>query len=236
MSRRSADAPTTGRPVAVAAVPAYAQGDARWAAVPVGEGREPFSAVGCMVTSLTAAAGALGTSTSTPPQANDAIKAAGGFSGTSLILTKAAATLGLRAVEGERIRAGQGTRGELRAALDDTLDRGGLALVHVDYDTASPTANHFILCFARDADGAYLCHDVAGPAAKVIKLAPATLDVQRTPSRRYTAAGVAPLWRAGSVPAEVARVVDTAAGTVGGRGNLLLLVAVVGAAWWLSKN
>ena len=50
---------TTGRPVAVGSVPAYAQGDPRWGSQYVGEGRESFASVGCMVTSLAAAAGTL---------------------------------------------------------------------------------------------------------------------------------------------------------------------------------
>jgi hypothetical protein len=119
------------------------------------------------------------------------------YSGASIGNFEAAArALGLSALEAQRIRNSPRTAASLanmRLLLDDTLSRGGVATVRVDYDTATPEDNHTLICFSRDQFG-YKCADPAGGV--IVTLEPSTLTVRRSSSKTYAATGVGPIFRA----------------------------------------
>jgi hypothetical protein len=172
-----------------------AQGDPRWATMLIGFSSESSADVGCFFTSLLAASNMLLGRSMTPLEAMPIVKAGGGFQpaqGASLFLPQAALALGVSAPETERIRAGVGTLDSLRAKADDILKRGGLPIFNVGYNSPSP--RHFVLCNRRGPSG-YECMDVAGPTATLMNIDAATLQGQRTASKRYVVCGVAGVFR-----------------------------------------
>lgn len=160
-----------------------------WGKKFVGNSTELIEDVGCMVTAAIAAANMMKGRVMRVDDGIEIIKKAGGFSGALLILDTAMRALGCYSSDAERVRNSHNIP-ELRAKIDNTLDRGGLAMIHVDYDLSTPLSNHFIVCYGRE-NGKYLCMDPAGGALISLN---ENLFVQRTHTRQYTATGVAPLW------------------------------------------
>jgi hypothetical protein len=179
------------------------QGASTWGSKLVGNStdvKNTYARVGCVVTALTIAANTLLGKNFTPDQ----LRPNGGagvpssvYSGASIGNFEAAArALGLSALEAQRIRNSPRTAASLanmRLLLDDTLSRGGVATVRVDYDTATPEDNHTLICFSRDQFG-YKCADPAGGV--IVTLEPSTLTVRRSSSKTYAATGVGPIFRA----------------------------------------
>lgn len=178
------------------------QGDPRWNRTLVGNSALTCGNVGCGLTSLTMAANAFHGTNLTPDQANDIIKASGGgFDGPNLFFPAAAAALRMSAPESKRIRfAAHAALPTLRGCIDETLAAGGLAIIDISYDGGANHA-HFILCYARDAQGNYLCKDPARPSDSAghhtdqpTKLPP---DLQTMAgSKQYTGEAVIPLFPA----------------------------------------
>lgn len=169
-----------------------AQGDPRWASLPVGFSTKTMGNDGCFFTSLVAARNMLLGGSMLPPEAMEIAKRQEAFQGVMLILTKAAQALGVSAPESERIRANQGSVEDLRAKADDILRRNGIVIFNVGYN--APTSNHFLICNRRSASG-YECMDVAGTRAHFMTLDPSSLQGQRTASKRYITVGVAGVFR-----------------------------------------
>jgi len=169
-----------------------AQGDPRWASLPVGFSTKTMANVGCFFTSLVAARNMLLGGSMLPPEAMQLVKRQEAFQGVMLILTKAAQALGVSAPESERIRANQGSVEDLRMKADDILRRNGIVIFNVGYN--GPTADHFLICNRRSAGG-YECMDVAGTKAHSMTLDPTSLQGQRTASKRYITVGVAGVFR-----------------------------------------
>lgn len=165
-----------------------AQGDPRWASMPVGFSSEPSSKVGCFFTTLVAARNMLKSGELLPPAAMEILKKANAFSGALLVLPTAAAALGVSAPESERIRAGVGTDEQMRAKADDILRRGGLVIFNVGYGNKTP--RHFILCNRRGPNG-YECMDVGGPSSALMNISASSLSGVRNSSRTYVVVGVA---------------------------------------------
>jgi hypothetical protein len=160
-----------------------------WGKTFVGNSTELVENVGCMATAAIASANMMKGRVMRVDDGIQIIKNAGGFSGSLLILDTAMKALGCYSSDAERVRNSRNIP-ELRAKIDNTLERGGLAMIHVDYDLSTPTSNHFIVCYGREA-GKYLCMDPAGGALIALD---ENLHVQRTQTRHYDATGVAPLW------------------------------------------
>src|ERR1051326_6173963 len=122
-------------------VTVYKQSDAKWHTQLVGDGtgeHDTFGFVGCMVTCLTMAQNQLLGTNDTPPQVNTTVKDAHGFTGANVLLPTAAAAVGLSAPEAQRIRGTLVDRNvdALRKLACETLDAGGVALLHVDHNNA----------------------------------------------------------------------------------------------------
>lgn len=172
-----------------------AQGDPRWATMPVGFSSSSMADVGCFFTSVLAASNMLLGRAMLPPEAMNIAKAQGGFQsaqGANLFLPQAALAFGVSAPESERIRANKGTTEEIRAKADDILKRNGIVIFNVGYNTPSP--RHFVVCNRRGPSG-YECMDVAGPKATLMTLDASSLQGQRTSTKRYIAVGVAGVFK-----------------------------------------
>ncbi len=129
-----------------------AQNASAWGRKILGFGTATIGGAGCFLTVLTMAANTLKGRSMTPDTANDIVKAAGGFDGSLLILPTAARALGVVANESERIRNSPNIS-SLRAKIDDTLARGGLAIVAVNKGVTTGTGDHFILVHSSSAEG-----------------------------------------------------------------------------------
>ena len=172
-----------------------AQGDPRWASLPVGFTTKPENSmanIGCFFTSLVAARNMLVGGSMLPPEAMQRAKDAQAFQNQLLILETGAQALGVSAPEGERIRAGAGSVEQLRDKADDILRRNGIVIFNVGYGSREP--RHFLVCNRRSASG-YECMDVAGTKPYLMTLDPASLQGQRTATKRYIAVGVAGVFR-----------------------------------------
>jgi hypothetical protein len=166
------------------------QGDPQWAKQTVGFSTQTMENVGCVLTALTIAINALTGRALTPVQVNDTAKANSAFTGAGIISGDVAKLFGCRKTT--PITDSRNVP-EIRALIDDTLAKGGLALVRVDYELGTPNSNHTIVCFGRSAAG-YECADPAG-LGKLITL-DSNLFVQRTTSKKYFGVGCAPIFRA----------------------------------------
>jgi hypothetical protein len=136
------------------------QGDHRWGRVTVGRGPQRFGAVGCLVTSVAQALRILGVRAgATPLDVQRAGLAwpdvwAPGSSGavvTELVRAQKGVVVG-----GDYSGAGTSTPPEvLRPVIADCIQRGGVALVAVDYDrdmpAGDPTAEHWGCAYAAQA-------------------------------------------------------------------------------------
>ncbi len=172
------------------------QGASPWGAMKLGFSTTSIGSAGCLLTALTMARNALLSSNVTPDVANTMVQAANGFSGANMILPMAATALGVSAAEVNRIRAGAGTVAQMIARIDDTLMRGGLAIVNVDKGVPDGTGDHFILVHSKTAQG----YAGADPAtAKDTFLNTSTLKgtaMWGSTPMPYVAVGVAPVFRA----------------------------------------
>ncbi len=132
------------------------QNDSRWGSKLLGKSSTSIGNSGCLLTALTMARNTFFGGEMTPDQANLLVTPNGGFSGSTanLIPETAARVLGLRALESERIRyEAKASIATLRAKIDDTLMRGGLAIVHVDKGVFTGTGEHFLLVHSKTATG-----------------------------------------------------------------------------------
>jgi hypothetical protein len=147
------------------------QGD--FSSTQLGSGSLNVSGHGCALCTLTMAATAIGTPTThwpkhlrprdlQPPQANDIIKAAGGFSGSNLFMGVAAGALGMTWDEFGRDKFGRDK--DLKASevswVDSHLAAGFPVAGHVDY-YSSNIGDHWILIVQRRPDGTFVAIDPA---------------------------------------------------------------------------
>ncbi len=152
---------------------AFRQGD--YGKVPLGEGKLYIAGDGCALCTLTMAATVHGSATThwpknlaprhlTPPTANSIVKAGGGFSGSSLIMAKAAGALGMTYDEYGRTKPLVPSDVGL---IDGALSAGFPVAAHVDYKS-SAVGDHWILVIKRYHDGTY---DSIDPATgRLLKL------------------------------------------------------------------
>jgi len=171
-------------------VSALKQGNPLWSSKQLGTGSLTIGRAGCFLTALTIVANRLAGKVLTPDVANDIIVGANGFAGSNLNFVVAAQALGVRASESDRIRTGAGTFSAIKNAVDRTLDRGGLPIVHVDR-TRDATGDHFIVIHQRLTDGSYKAMDPAN--GKDITLSSALTGM--SDSKTYQVVGVAPVFR-----------------------------------------
>jgi hypothetical protein len=200
-SKASVNASSSGRGTATSVggsnIKLLGQGDPAWASLAVGFSTRTMSDIGCVLTALTMAINALTGQQLSPIDVNAFAKAMGnkgaklpGFDGASIFSSNVASLLGCR-----KTTAISDSRNvpEIRALIDDTLAKGGLALVRVDYELGTPNSNHTIVCFRRTPAG-YECADPAG-TGKIITLNN-DLFIQRTSTRQYFGVGCAPIFKA----------------------------------------
>lgn len=180
-SRRGAVGSSNVRPLA--------QGDSRWGNLLVGNGSSPYKATGCVVTCVTMVVNALTGASLTPDHLRPGIMLTSAeYAGGAILSEQAFARLGC--VVRNRIRDSRDVSA-MCALIDDTLSKGGLAVVRVDYDLSTPEDNHSVVCFAHDGTG-YKCADPAN--GSIITLSH-SLFLQK-PSKTYNATGVQPVFRA----------------------------------------
>ncbi len=125
--------------------------------------RRTIAQAGCFMTSLAMAAEALTAKDWDPVRANDAIKAAGGFSGPALELDEATRALGLRVTSRKKLTASSlATR---HAALSQHIAKRCVAVASVDFREGSSSGesegDHFIMIYAQRGD-AYFAVDPLG--------------------------------------------------------------------------
>lgn len=129
------------------------QADAVWKDILIGASSKTIGAVGCLLTALTMASNYLRGTSLTPPDTNEIGKMhPGSFSGANTVISTLAAAIGLGAPESLRLRSGSVS--SLRARIDSTLSRGGVAILAVDYNrsgTGNLEGDHFILCLDQQA-------------------------------------------------------------------------------------
>ena len=131
----------------------------------LGNGGQTIRSAGCYMTALTMAASKItGDQSLNPSVANQRIRAAGGYSGSNLIVDRAANALGMNVVDRQAYTAGN--QRELISALDNSLEQGRPVVAGVDYKSGSSSstsdADHFLTITGRNADGTYSAIDPAG--------------------------------------------------------------------------
>jgi hypothetical protein len=170
----------------------YRQGDFK--STLLGSGGQNVSSKGCALCTLTMAATAIGTPTThwpkglqprdlTPPQANDIIKAAGGFNGWLLKMREAAAALGMTWDEFGR-DTDSGRLWDLKAShaswIESHLAAGFPVAGNVDYYDSN-IGDHWILIMRRRPDGTF---DAVDPSyGKVMTLTKAPMSSPADPKR-----------------------------------------------------
>lgn len=172
------------------------QNDKRWGSLRLGDGQSTIGHAGCLLTLLCEAASRqAGRTGITPPHANEALRKAGAFSGSNLIVELAARALGMESPAEEKVKGLPGDD-KLQIALSGALSRG-MAIVHVDHD-GDGVGNHFILAISMSAMGAkhmYVeCTDSA--LAKTVRLSWPGLSAQvewAGVPKTYRAVSVRPL-------------------------------------------
>jgi hypothetical protein len=142
----------TTPPETVAGYKAFKQGDPQWRSEKLGEGSLSIWGFGCALCTLTMAATVIGSPTKywpadllprdlTPPKANDIITKSGGFSNSSLYMSKAAEALGMSYNEFGRTRD---TKPEDVSIISDAIASGYPVAANVDYHN-SKEGDHWIL-------------------------------------------------------------------------------------------
>lgn len=131
----------------------------------LGKGGSSIRSAGCFLTALAMASGKItGDSSLNPRVANDRIRNAGGFSGSNLIVDRAADALGMK-VTGRHAVTGANVE-KMTTELDRNLDAGRPVVAGVDYKSGKSSsvsqADHFLTITGRNADGSYAAIDPAG--------------------------------------------------------------------------
>ncbi|HEY4221579.1 MAG TPA: hypothetical protein VGO62_09555 [Myxococcota bacterium] len=171
----------------------YWQGAQPWGAERLGNGSLSFGDAGCLETCTTMASDALAGTGFDPSDVNDIVKAAGGFSGSLLILEVAAAAVGLTAPDGERVHSGTGAQAdELRSTIDYALQNGGVCAVNVDHSASGP-GQHWVLVHDVSGD-AYVAADPA--LAQEITIDRQSLIASSAWNGNPVVVGAAPIYRA----------------------------------------
>jgi hypothetical protein len=144
------------------------QADSRWTSLLLGNGPSTIGKGGCLLVCLTMAARELGTHPAVlPPHVNARLLAARCFDGDMLRVHDAADVLGLVAPLFERVslddKEKPATADDVAAALGLAM-RAGLAILHVDHDSAKAKGDakgdHFILAVTLEK-GDVMCLDPA---------------------------------------------------------------------------
>jgi hypothetical protein len=175
---------------------AFRQGD--FGKVTLGKGSLNIAGHGCALCTLTMAATVHGSATAhwpkglapgdlTPPSANDIVKTGNGFSGSSLIMSRAAGALGMTYDEYGRTKPLVPADVGL---IDGALCAGFPVAAHVDYKT-TPVGDHWILVIKRYGDGTYDSIDPAtGRLLKLTKYGLSVGDRKSQPNAAAVANGV----------------------------------------------
>jgi hypothetical protein len=137
----------------------YAQRDPRWASVKLGFGNTTIGQYGCVLCCLAMASERATLETLLPPDANELIKSAGGYTGRNLNLVQWAAAggaLGLTYNWSERWRSTPADVGRVQ----DTLAPGKFVLLQMDFDTSDDDLDeHWVLVRESLGDGRFLIDD-----------------------------------------------------------------------------
>ena len=137
-----------------------------WSGIILGSGPATIGLGGCILTSITMAFNTLqnmtGENALTPDAANSIIKQAGGFVGDMMIIEKGANALGLDMPAKVANATPSSTHmAQMRALLDDTLAKGGVALLRVNHNVnMNPAGHHTILVHGKSGSG-YVAADPA---------------------------------------------------------------------------
>ncbi len=135
-----------------------------WASLKLGTGSSTIGAGGCILVSLTTAFNRFNPgSPMTPDVANDILKSKGAFVGSNMRIDDGAAALGIdlqEDIRGASVAA-------MKAAIDKTLDAGGMALLRVAHGSVTAAGDHTVLITGRSGGG----YTAADPAlAKTIAI------------------------------------------------------------------
>jgi len=166
------------------------QADPSWANKPVGNGGRSYSAIGCVVTAITAAVNALRGTSFRPSDLMPGGRAgltSADYTGGSVKSDQAFARLGCVVtgrIDNARRSMGIPTMCQI---IDTALAAGQLALLRVDYDLTTSETNHTVVCYAKSGSS-YTCMDPAG--GKVIQIPASSLSVQRSPTKVYEVTGI----------------------------------------------
>jgi hypothetical protein len=120
-------------------------------AVPIGTSTAMLNRVGCLIGSVTMAVNYLFSKNLSPLDANEVGKRTkGAFQGANTDPTILGAAMGLDVPYKLQLRTRSGaTTDAMRKRIEDTLRKGGVVIIHVDYDSQTtggdPNGDHFIL-------------------------------------------------------------------------------------------
>ncbi len=176
------------------------QSDPAWSANLLGTGSLTWGRAACMWFCLLEALERLTGAVIDPEVLHARVVAHEGFAGSSLILPRAAAVLGLNALEKDRVRYGDAAACLER--IDQTFAARRLALLHVDHDrtleTGDAGGDHFILAIGPNpAPGraGWACVDPAVGELTVIQRANPPLEGPAGWGRQrsFKVVGVAPI-------------------------------------------
>ena len=132
------------------------QNDDKWGPELIGYSTNTIGRVGCLLTTLTIATNALNKHSYTPKDANIIVREANGFKDDSLLTAMAAESLGLKTMA-----VVKGTLASMKDAVDLSLQNGGFAILHVEFDPRNGNqGDHFVLIHSR-IDGYYNASDPA---------------------------------------------------------------------------
>lgn len=121
-------------------------------AVPIGTSTAMLNRVGCLIGSVTMAVNYLLGKNASPLDANEIGKRTpGAFNGANTNATVLGGAMGLDLPYKHQLRknGGTATTQDMKRRIDDTLRKGGVVILHVDYDSeqpgGDPNGDHFIL-------------------------------------------------------------------------------------------
>jgi len=183
------------------------QNDPRWGSKPLGNGALTIGRAGCLLTCMTMAANFLRSTALTPDVVNEMCATGGAFSGSFLIVEKAAEILSLHAPDSMRLRSKIGDL-EIPIKIRAVLATRGIAIVHVDHDSALPRGgdhqgDHFVLTLRRvtvpTGPAHFECADPAPKAIVWLDAGTCTGTAQWGAVRKtYRAVGVIPIFKRSS--------------------------------------